>query len=145
MAKKNATPPLAEDAADLAAAATPEQNGPTVEETQAAKIEASEKIIAKQAETIKKMEAKAAKTAKELVAAKAKNIPTEKVKDKPAAKPKVPSKPFEVDGEKYKFKVPRFSVNIGGVRKVWTAADAIKDTEVCAYLVKNKSNVIEKV
>lgn len=132
-----ATPAVDTQAAEAAAAKQ-------AAATEAAKAKAAESIIEKQQATIAKMEKAAAKNAKELKAAKATNIPTERVKEKPAKKPTLPKKTFEVEGEKYKFRIPRFSINIKGNRKTWTAEEAISDADVCAHLVTIKSSVIEK-
>ena len=58
----------------------------------------------------------------------------------------VPSDVFEAEGVgKFKFRLPLFIVPGKNGNQPIKAEDALQDSEILAYLVKNKSGVIEKV
>ena len=61
---------------------------------------------------------------------------------KPKEGPALPADCFEVDGKTYRFIIKKFQLPGFGVL---TALEAMTEPEVLAYLVKEKSSVIEEV
>lgn len=102
---------------------------------QIADLQARSESAAQDNEALK---AETAALKKALAAATAPTKPT-------ATKSLVPEDTFEVDGTKYRFRVPRFRMPIKGVLggAMITAVDALADKELLEFLVTNQSGVIE--
>lgn len=100
-------------------------------ETDSARLEALEEIMAKQEETIESLKAENAKLSEQVGAAT-----SPKAKSKP--KPKPPEKTFTVSGTKYRFLAVQFR-HQGQIVK---AVDALEDKEILKYLAENNSRVI---
>ena len=63
----------------------------------------------------------------------------------PAEAPTIPTEPFEVDGAKYMFTVPKLGMMYKNAPLHITAKDACSDPELLAFLVKGNYGCIKKI